>query len=115
MYLVKLFNITLAIFFCVKVLDAVQFLHHRGIIHLNIQPDNVVMHSRRRFDIKLIDFGLAHKITTVDGSIIDRIGPAEFMGNERYTFVTSLFMLFHNRSIKAEANMQYNQQFTFNM
>lgn len=67
---------------CVKVLDAVQFLHHRGIIHLNIQPDNVVMHSRRRFDIKLIDFGLAHKITTVDGNVIDRVGPAEFMGIE---------------------------------
>jgi len=28
---------------CVHVLDAVQFLHHRGIVHLNIAPDNVIM------------------------------------------------------------------------
>jgi len=63
-----------------QVLDAVQFLHHRGIVHLNIQPDNVIMQSRRRFDIKLVDFGLAQKITTTDGVPVDRVGLAEFMG-----------------------------------
>jgi len=62
------------------VLDAVQFLHHRGIVHLSIQPDNVIMQSRRRFDIKLVDFGLAQKITTTDGVAVDRVGSAEFMG-----------------------------------
>jgi len=62
------------------VLDAVQFLHHRGIVHLSILPDNVIMQSRRRFDVKLVDFGLAQKITTIDGVPVDRIGSAEFMG-----------------------------------
>jgi len=62
------------------VLDAVQFLHHRGIVHLSIAPDNVIMQSRRRFDVKLVDFGLAHRITTVDGVPVDRVGSAEFMG-----------------------------------
>ena len=71
-------------------LDAVQFLHHRAIVHLNIQPDNVVMHSRRRFDIKLIDFGLAHKITTVDGDVVDRIGPDEFMGAYRMIILSTV-------------------------
>ena len=28
---------------CVQVLDAVQFLHHHGIVSLNIAPDNVIM------------------------------------------------------------------------
>ena len=65
---------------CAKVLDAVQFLHHRGIVHLSIQPDNVIMQSRRRFDVKLVDFGLAHKITTIDGLPVSRLGSAEFMG-----------------------------------
>jgi len=63
-----------------QVLDAVQFLHHRGVVHLSIQPDNVIMQSRRRLDIKLVDFGLAHKITTIDGVPVDRVGSAEFMG-----------------------------------
>ena len=58
-----------------------QFLHHRGIVHLGIQPDNVIMQSRRRFDIKLVDFGLAQKITTIDGVAVDRLGSAEFMGD----------------------------------
>jgi len=63
-----------------QVLDAVQFLHHRGVVHLSIQPDNVIMQSRRRFDVKLVDFGLAQKITTIDGVPVDRVGSAEFMG-----------------------------------
>jgi len=63
-----------------QVLDAVQFLHHRGIVHLSIQPDNVIMQSRRRFDVKLVDFGRAHRIITVDGVPVDRVGSAEFMG-----------------------------------
>lgn len=66
-----------------QVLDAVQFLHHRGIVHLNIQPDNVIMQSRRRFDVKLVDFGLANKITTIDGEPVERIGAAEFMAPEK--------------------------------
>lgn len=66
-----------------QVLDALQFLHHRGIVHLNLQPDNVIMVSRRRFDIKLIDFGRARKITSYDGEKVDRLGTAEFMAPEK--------------------------------
>ena len=63
-----------------QVLDALQFLHHRGIVHLNIKPDNVVMNSRRRFDVKLIDFGQAHTITSAEGQKVDKTGSTEFMG-----------------------------------
>lgn len=66
-----------------QVLDALQFLHHRGIVHLNIQPDNVIMQSRRRFDIKLVDFGQAQKITSVEGEKVSRVGTAEFMAPEK--------------------------------
>jgi len=66
-----------------QVLDALQFLHHRGIVHLNIQPDNIIMTSRRRFDVKLIDFGQANKITTVDGEKVDRLGTAEYFAPEK--------------------------------
>lgn len=63
-----------------QVLDALQFLHHRGIVHLNIQPDNVIMCSRRRFDVKLIDFGQAHNITSAEGVKVEKVGTTEFMG-----------------------------------
>ena len=62
-----------------QVLDALQYLHHRGIVHLNIQPDNVVMVSRRRMDVKLIDFGRARKIVTREGMGVPVEGTAEFM------------------------------------
>jgi len=38
------------------------------------------MTSRRRFDVKLIDFGQANKITTFDGERVERLGTAEFFG-----------------------------------
>jgi serine/threonine protein kinase len=68
-----------------QVLDGLQFLHHRGIVHLNVQPDNVVMLSRRRFDVKLIDFGRARKVTTYEGDKYtgERDGTAEFMAPEK--------------------------------
>ncbi len=49
-------------------------------VHLNLQPDNVIMVSRRRNDIKLIDFGRARRVTSYDGEAIDKDGTAEFMG-----------------------------------
>ena len=38
------------------------------------------MVSRRRFDVKLIDFGRARKITTYEGEKIPKDGTPEFMG-----------------------------------
>jgi len=67
-----------------QVLDGLQFLHHRGIVHLNVQPDNVVFQSRRRFDVKLIDFGRARHVTTYEGGEkVPREGTAEFMAPEK--------------------------------
>ncbi|ESO11851.1 hypothetical protein HELRODRAFT_71319, partial [Helobdella robusta] len=66
-----------------QVLDGVQYLHHRGIVHLNISPNNVIMQSRRRFDIKLTDFSLAHKVTTSSGEFVERVGAPEFMAPEK--------------------------------
>ena len=62
-----------------QVLDALQYLHHRGIVHLNVQPDNVVMVSRRRLDVKLIDFGRARRVTSAEGVGVAAEGTAEFM------------------------------------
>lgn len=69
-----------------QVLDGCQFLHHRGIVHLNLQPDSVIMVSRRRFDVKLVDFGRSRKITSYDGEPVPREGMAEFMGTTAFVF-----------------------------
>ena len=90
---------------CVHVLDAVQFLHHRGIVHLNIAPDNVIMQSRRRFDVKLVDFGLAHKITTVDGVPLDRTGSPEFMGSVLLLLSPCIHPVTHEETVILEENV----------
>ena len=50
-----------------QVLDAIEYLHFRGICLLELQPDNVVMADQRRHDIKLVDFANARRVP-VSGS-----------------------------------------------
>ncbi|MBA3909690.1 MAG: serine/threonine protein kinase [Rhodobacter sp.] len=42
----------------IKLLDAVQFIHDRGMLHRDISPDNVLLDANR--NPILIDFGAAH-------------------------------------------------------
>ncbi|KAI1702784.1 immunoglobulin domain-containing protein [Ditylenchus destructor] len=41
---------------------AIQWIHFRGIVHLDIEPTNVMFTSKRSWQVKLIDFGSAHKM-----------------------------------------------------
>lgn len=60
-----------------QVLDGLQYLHWRGYCHLNLQPDNVVMASVRSLQIKLIDFGSAHRVTKL-GTSVPQVGDLEY-------------------------------------
>ena len=40
-------------------LDGLQYLHSHSIIHRNIKPDNLIIHSIMPLQVKIIDFGLA--------------------------------------------------------
>ena len=64
-----------------QVLDGLQYLHWRGLCHLNIQPDNVVMASLRSAHVKIVDMGLAHKVTKL-GTEIPKIGHPEYRSPE---------------------------------
>ncbi|XP_062595919.1 titin-like isoform X3 [Saccostrea cucullata] len=64
-----------------QVLDGLQFLHYHGYAHLNIQPSSVMMVSRRRLDVRIVDFSLVQKVTK-EGQVVPREGNPEFMAPE---------------------------------
>lgn len=66
-----------------QMLDGLQYLHWRGYCHLDLQPDNVVMASVRSIQVKLIDFGSAHKVTKL-GTSVPQVGDLEYKGTVQY-------------------------------
>jgi len=46
-----------------QILDGLQYLHWRGIAHLDLQPDNVLLSSSRSLDVKLCDVGSAQRVS----------------------------------------------------
>ncbi|XP_037085172.1 obscurin-like isoform X4 [Pollicipes pollicipes] len=64
-----------------QVLDALQYLHWRGVAHLDLQPDNVVLTTCRRVDVKLVDLGSAQRVTKL-GCRVQRCGNLEYSAPE---------------------------------
>ncbi|XP_058062873.1 obscurin [Anopheles bellator] len=64
-----------------QVLDGLQYLHWRGIAHLDLQPDNIVMASVRQVQVKLVDFGSAQYVSKL-GTNVTRTGWLDFMPPE---------------------------------
>ncbi|KAG7177807.1 Obscurin-like 6 [Homarus americanus] len=63
-----------------QVLDALSYLHWRGYCHLDIQPDNIVLTTTRRCDVKLVDLGSAQKVSKLGSTVpinglLDYIAP----------------------------------------
>ena len=86
-------------------LKALNFIHERQIIHLDLKPQNIMMkNTRDEFKIKLIDFGLAKRLErgrvrtgfvgTV-GFMAPEIASSQYGGHERdySTTATDLFSL----------------------
>lgn len=57
-------------FYLNQVLDGLQYLHWRGLSHLDLQPDNVLLMSARSLDVKLCDFGCAQRISKLGGTVV---------------------------------------------
>ncbi|CAB3240106.1 unnamed protein product [Arctia plantaginis] len=64
-----------------QILDGLQYLHWRGYCHLDLQPDNVVMASVRSIQVKLVDFGSAHKVNKL-GTSVPQVGSLEYKAPE---------------------------------
>uniref|UniRef100_A0A0K0DZ32 Protein kinase domain-containing protein n=2 Tax=Strongyloides stercoralis TaxID=6248 RepID=A0A0K0DZ32_STRER len=45
-----------------QIVSALHWIHYKGVLHLDIQPDNVMFVNKRSWFIKIIDFGSSKKI-----------------------------------------------------
>lgn len=63
-----------------QTLDALDYMHTRGIVHCDVKPDNIFItrdpYDRRLVIVKLIDFGICRRM--------DEEAPARLMGDPRY-------------------------------
>ncbi|CAH0545690.1 unnamed protein product [Brassicogethes aeneus] len=64
-----------------QMLDGVQYLHWRGLCHLDLQPDNVVMCGIRSVQVKLVDLGSAHRVTKL-GTKVPIVGHPDYISPE---------------------------------
>ncbi|XP_014247595.1 myosin light chain kinase, smooth muscle-like isoform X3 [Cimex lectularius] len=69
------------ILFMRQICEGVKYMHSRSIVHLDLKPENIMCTTRDSHDIKLIDFGLAQKLS---GDIPVRVlfGTPEFIAPE---------------------------------
>jgi len=52
-----------------QILDGLQYLHWRGMSHLDLQPDNVLLTSARSLDVKLCDMGSAQRVSKLGTAV----------------------------------------------
>ncbi|GFR06110.1 obscurin, partial [Trichonephila clavata] len=64
-----------------QVIDALEYLHFRGICYFELQPDNVVMEDRHHPNIKLVDFGSAQFVPE-EGAKVQVHGNPEYLAPE---------------------------------
>ncbi|KAG0714231.1 Death-associated protein kinase 2 [Chionoecetes opilio] len=64
-----------------QMLQGLSHMHSKGIAHLDLKPENVLLLSKNRQHIKLIDFGLSREITAAH-EVRDLMGTAEFVAPE---------------------------------
>lgn len=100
-----------------QVLNAVEFLHSRGIVHRDIKPANILLKKTEAFfDVKLADFGLSGTITpgaTTSKELRGRMGTPSFLAPEvltsnRYTAAVDLW------SVGASAFYMLSGELPFN-
>lgn len=65
------------------VLDALSYIHSKGIIHMDIKPSNIMMESGR--NVRLMDLGIADISNTVNGSSSGMMGTPKYAAPEQFS------------------------------
>uniref|UniRef100_A0A8D0GTN6 Protein kinase domain-containing protein n=1 Tax=Sphenodon punctatus TaxID=8508 RepID=A0A8D0GTN6_SPHPU len=68
-----------------QILEGIRYIHHQGILHLDLKPENIICVSEASRWVKIIDFGLARRL---DPAIPLKVlhGTPEFMAPEVIAF-----------------------------
>lgn len=48
-----------------QILEGIQYVHKQNIVHLDLKPENIVCVDTTGTQIKIIDFGLASKLSEI--------------------------------------------------
>ena len=66
------------------VMEAVSYLHSKGVVHRDLKPENILMKDRSEdASIKLVDFGLAHQYKTEQAEMLrQEVGTTMYMAPE---------------------------------
>lgn len=69
-----------------KMLSAVMYCHHNGLVHRDIKLDNFIYeNSAEDAEIKLIDFGFAEEVGPGNEAMWDQIGTPSYMAPELWS------------------------------
>ena len=64
----KKFDLKTVLTIGIQMVNVLEYLHERNVIHRDLKPDNFVLgEGRKSYKIYLIDFGLAKKYVMKDG------------------------------------------------
>lgn len=73
-------------------IDALEYLHFRGICYFELQPDNVVMEDRHHPNVKLVDFGCAQYVPD-EGAKVQVNGCTEYLGTQNNSIFISIITM----------------------
>ena len=69
------------------VLDALAYIHTKGIIHMDIKPSNIMMEQGR--NVRLMDLGIADVTDTINSSTSGMMGTPKYAAPEQFSDVAT--------------------------
>ncbi|CAG9324567.1 unnamed protein product [Blepharisma stoltei] len=90
---IKKYPENLAIMFIINLLEAIDYLHSNGVVHLDLKPDNILLEDHEGF--KICDFGLSAQFET-DNELTSKCGTPgyiapEILRDEKYGTKADIF------------------------